>query len=128
MAYILIIDREAVFRQHLIHLIEQAGHRAIAVATIAEATRILQQITPDMLATDVVVADGSSAGLIRRVTRLGAQTLLMTRSPARMAEFDGAGQAYLQKPFLPQRFVQQVKEMLATKSASDIGPHLRRSI
>lgn len=128
MAYILIVDREAAFRQYLIHLIEQAGHRAIAVAKIAEATRILQQITPDMLATDVVVADGSSAGLIRWVTRLGAQTLLMTRSSARMTEFDGAGQAYLQKPFLPQRFVQRVKEMLATKSAFGIGHHLRRSI
>lgn len=41
MAYILIVDNEPVFHQHLIHLIEQMGHRAIAVATIAEATRIL---------------------------------------------------------------------------------------
>lgn len=128
MAYILIVDSEAVSRQHLIYLIEQAGHRATAVATIAEATRILQQITPDMLAADVVVADGSSAGLIRRVRRLGAQTLLMTRSPARMTEFDGVGQAYLQKPFLPQRFVQRVKEMLATKSGFDVEHRLRRSI
>lgn len=56
MAYILIVDSEAASRQHLIHSIKQAGHRAIAVSTIAEATRILQKITPDMLATDVVVA------------------------------------------------------------------------
>jgi CheY-like chemotaxis protein len=49
MAYILILDTQAQFRQRLIRLIEQAGHRATAVATIGEATRVINEITPDRL-------------------------------------------------------------------------------
>jgi hypothetical protein len=37
MAYILIVDSQAEFRQQLVRLLEQAGHRATAVATVSEA-------------------------------------------------------------------------------------------
>lgn len=65
MAYILIVDSQAEFRQQLIRLLEQAGHRAAAVATVSEATDILQAEVPDLLATDVVLIDRSSAGLVK---------------------------------------------------------------
>ena len=65
MAYILIVDSQAEFRQQLIRLLEQAGHRAAAVATVSEATDILQAEVPDILATDVVLIDRSSAGLVK---------------------------------------------------------------
>ena len=65
MADILIVDSQAEFRQQLIRLLEQAGHRAAAVATVSEATDILQAEVPDMLATDVVLIDRSSAGLVK---------------------------------------------------------------
>jgi CheY-like chemotaxis protein len=35
MAYILIVDSQAEFRQQLVRLLEQAGHRAAAVATVS---------------------------------------------------------------------------------------------
>jgi DNA-binding NtrC family response regulator len=63
MAYILIIDSQADLRERLIRLLEQAGHRAPAVATVSEASTILQAEVPDLLATDVVLADGSSTSL-----------------------------------------------------------------
>ena len=65
MADILIVDSQAEFRQQLIRLLEQAGHRAAAVATVSEATDILQAEVPDILATDVVLIDRSSAGLVK---------------------------------------------------------------
>jgi CheY-like chemotaxis protein len=65
MAYILIVDSQAEFRQQLVRLLEQAGHRAAAVATVSEATDILQAEVPDILATDVVLIDRSSAGLVK---------------------------------------------------------------
>ena len=52
MAYILIIDSQAEFRQELLRLLEQAGHGAAAVATVSEAANILQTEVPDLLATD----------------------------------------------------------------------------
>ena len=48
MAYLLIVDTQAEFRQQLVRLLEQAGHRATAVATISEAIRILQAGVPDL--------------------------------------------------------------------------------
>jgi len=62
MAYILIIDSQADLRERLIRLLEQAGHRAPAV-TVSEASTILQAEVPDLLATDVVLVDGSSTSL-----------------------------------------------------------------
>jgi two-component system, OmpR family, response regulator len=113
MAFILIVDTQAQLRQQLARLLESAGHRAAAVATISEAAGILQAQVPDLLATDVVLIDGSSTSLTQQAAALGVKTLMMTGNPDRIIEFDGAGQPYLSKPFLPEVFVQRVKEILA---------------
>jgi two-component system, OmpR family, response regulator BaeR len=113
MAYILIVDSQAASRQHLVSVIEQEGHRAEVVATIAEALRMLDEAIPDLLATDVTLTDGTSAGLVQRATELGAKMLMMTGNPDRITEFDGSGQPYLSKPFTPELFIQRVKEILA---------------
>jgi len=113
MASILIVDSQAEFCQQLVRLLEQAGHRAVAVATVSEATDILQADIPDLLATDVVLTDGSSARLVKQAEAAGVKTLMMTGNPDRIIEFDGAGQPYLSKPFPPDAFVQRVQEILA---------------
>lgn len=115
MAYVLIVDTQAEFRQRLLWLLEQAGHRGTAVATISEATSILEDEVPDLLATDVILTDGSSASLAKRAEELGARTLMMTGSSDRIIEFDGAGQPYLSKPFPPDVFLQRVEEILAAR-------------
>jgi DNA-binding response OmpR family regulator len=115
MAYVLIVDTQAEFRQRFLWMIEQAGHRGTAVATISEATSILESEVPDRLATDVILTDGSSTSLAKRAEELGAKTLMMTGSPDRIIEFDGAGQPYLSKPFPPDVFLQRVEEILAAR-------------
>jgi DNA-binding response OmpR family regulator len=67
-----------------------------------------------LLATDVVLTDGSSTSLVQEADEAGAKTLMMTGNPDRIIEFDGAGQPYLSKPFLPDLFVQRVREMLSS--------------
>ena len=114
MAYILIVDSQVEFRQQLVRLLEQAGHRATAVASVSEATSLLQTEVPDLLATDVVLTDGSSTSLVQQAESAGAKTLMMTGNPDRIIELDGTGQPYLSKPFLPDLFVQRVREMLSS--------------
>ena len=114
MAYIMIIDTQAEFRQQLVRLLERAGHRAVAVATIAEAAGLLRAEAPDLLATDVVLIDGSSPALARQARAAGAKTLMMTGSSDRILEFDGGGQPYLSKPFPPEVFLQRVEKLLAS--------------
>lgn len=113
MAHILIVDSQVEFRQQLLRLLEQAGHRATAVATVLEATTILHAELPDLLATDVVLADGSSTGLVTEAEAAGAKTLMMTGNPDRIVEFDDAGQPYLSKPFQPDRFLLRIEQILA---------------
>ena len=109
MAYILIVDSQAEFRQQLLRLLEDAGHRATAVATVTEAANMLQTEVPDLLATDAVLTDGSSTSLAKQAE---AKILMMTGSPDRIVEFDGAGQPYVSKPFSLDAFVQRVREIL----------------
>ena len=68
----------------------------------------------DLLATDVVLIDGSSTSLAKQAEAAGAKTLMMTGSPDRIVEFDGSGQPYLSKPFPPEAFLQRVEHILAT--------------
>jgi DNA-binding response OmpR family regulator len=113
MAYILILETQAELRQQLVRLLEKAGHRATAAATLSEAAAILQLGVPDLLATDAVLIDGSSASLAKQAKELGAKTLMMTGSPDRIIEFDGAMQPHLSKPFLLGVFLQRVEEALS---------------
>jgi DNA-binding response OmpR family regulator len=111
MAYILVVDSQAGVRQQLVRLLEQAD-RATGVATISEATSLLQDEVPDLLATEGVLIDGSSTSLVEQAEAAGAKTLMLTGSADRISEFAGTGQPYLSKPFLPDAFLQRAREIL----------------
>ena len=112
MADILIVDSQAEYRQELLRFLEEAGHRATVVGTVAEASKLLQTDVPDLLATDAVLTDGSSTNLTEQAEAAGAKILMMTGSADRIVEFDGAGQPYLSKPFTPEAFLQRVRDIL----------------
>jgi DNA-binding response OmpR family regulator len=115
MAHVLIVDSHAGVREQLVRLLEQAGHRAAAVATVSEATSLVQDEVPDLLATDAVLIDGSSTGLVQQTEAAGAKILIMTGNPDRIAELDRAGQAYLSKPVPPDLFLRRVDEIVSTQ-------------
>ena len=116
MAFVLIVDTQLDLGRQLARTLEQAGHRAAAVATASQAAEILAADPPDLLATNVTLIDGSSAALIRQAEALGTKTLMMTGSPDRILEFDGAGQPYLSKPFPVEVFLQRVQELVGPSS------------
>jgi DNA-binding response OmpR family regulator len=66
-----------------------------------------------VLAADAVLIDGSSTSLTKQAEAAGAKILMMTGSPDRIIDFDGAGQPYLSKPFRPRHSLQRVGETLA---------------
>jgi DNA-binding response OmpR family regulator len=114
MAHILIVDTQIELRHQLVRLLEQAGHCVTAVATVSEATSFLKEHVPDLLATNVVLTDGSGASLAKQAEAGGTKTLMITGSPDRMIEFDGTGQPYLSKPFPSEAFVRRVQEILSS--------------
>jgi DNA-binding response OmpR family regulator len=102
MAYVLIVDTQAELRQHLVRLLEEAGHRTTAVAAISEATSLLDAEVPDLLATDAGLIDGASGASAKHTEAAGAKILMMTGSPDRIIEFDGAGQPYFSSRLSPK--------------------------
>jgi len=114
MARILIVDTQSELRHQLVRLLEQAGHSATAVATVSEAAGILREDVPDLLATNVVLIDGSGVSLAKQAEAAGAKVLMITGSPDRIVEFDGSGQRYLSKPFPPEAFLLRVQEILSS--------------
>jgi DNA-binding response OmpR family regulator len=112
MAYILIVDSQAEFRQQLVLQLEKAGHRAAAVATASAATKLIEDEVPDLLATDGVLSDGSSTSLVQQAETADAKILMLTGNPDRIVELDGAGQPYVSKPVAPEAFVQRVRQVL----------------
>jgi hypothetical protein len=60
---------------------------------------MLQTEVPDLLATDAVLTDGSRTSLARPAEAVGAKILMMTGSPYRIVEFDGAGNRTYQNRF-----------------------------
>jgi DNA-binding response OmpR family regulator len=115
MARILIVDSQTELRHQLVRLLEQAGHRATAVATISEAASLLKEHVPDLLATNVALADGSGINLAKQAEAAGAKVLMITGSPDRIIEFDGSGQPYLSKPFPPEAFLRRVQQILSPR-------------
>jgi DNA-binding response OmpR family regulator len=113
MARILIVDTQIELRHQLVRLLEQAGHCVTAGATISQATDLLEEHVPDLLATNVVLTDGSGTSLAKQAEAGGAKILMITGSPDRMIEFDGTGQRYLSKPFPPEAFLRRVQEILS---------------
>ena len=113
MARILIVETQTELRHQLVRLLEQAGHRATAVATVSEAATLLKADAPDLLATNVVLTDGSGTNLAKQAEAAGAKVLMITGSADKIIEFDGSGQPYLSKPFPPEAFLRRVQEILS---------------
>jgi hypothetical protein len=68
---------------------------------VSEATGLLQVEVPDLLASDVILIDGSSASLVQQAEVAGAKILMMTGNPDRIVDFDAVGQPHLSKPCPP---------------------------
>jgi DNA-binding response OmpR family regulator len=114
MARILIVDTQSELRHQLVRLLEQTGHSATAVATVSKATASLSEDVPDLMATNVVLIDGSGISLAKQAEAAGVKILMITGSPDRIVEFDSSGQSYLSKPFVPEAFLQRVQEILSS--------------
>lgn len=58
---VLVIEDEALIASHLESIVSEAGHRVVANATTAEEARVLfDQERPNLILSDVQLADGSS--------------------------------------------------------------------
>ncbi len=70
---VLIVDDEPDVRELLSTVIEESGAKAIAVESVPEALKVLEQLQPDVLVSDIGMPVEDGYSLIRRVRELEAK-------------------------------------------------------
>lgn len=119
MARFLVIDDDNTLRQLMVATLEGAGHKVVQAASGAEAAKVFQLGTPDVVVTDIVMPDDS----LERVLALRKQfpkvpfivVSGLAAKSARTVEIAGALQARrtLAKPFRLPDFLGATDEVLA---------------
>ena len=128
---VLAVDDEADARELIATVLEQAGARAITVATAEEALLVLAHDKPDVLLSDIGIPGSDGYSLMRKVrdlspdqgggTPAAALTAYSRAEDARRA-IEAGFQRHVSKPVEPEVLVAQVAAL-----AGRPGPRRRRS-
>ena len=70
-ARILVVDDDARFRQSLTAMLEMVGYHCLAAGSGAEALRLLEEETPDLVLLDLLMPGMDGHQVLERVRRLG---------------------------------------------------------
>ena len=108
MAHILVIDDDEQFRAMLVQMLTQEGHRVTAAVDGEEGLRLIGQIHPQLIITDILMPNKDGMDLILELNRANSKIPVIAVSGGRRcitAEFnlDSAAllgaRATLAKPF-----------------------------
>lgn len=79
-SHILLVDDEASIRNLLLEVLERAGHRVTAVATVEEALSVVRSDCPQLVITDLQLEESDGIELAEQVKALAPQVpiLLLT--------------------------------------------------
>ncbi|MDP4030421.1 MAG: response regulator [Gallionella sp.] len=111
MAHILVIDDDEQFCMMLVQMLTQDGHRVTSAQDGEEGLRLIAQIRPDLIITDILMPRKDGIETIMELNRIGSNIPIIAISGGRRiisAEFNlesaslvGAGiKASLVKPFV----------------------------
>ncbi len=133
MADILVCDDEKNLRELLCMAIESQGHRPMAAANGAQALKILEQMTWDLLITDLKLPDISGLELLRRAKLLAPErpalliTAFASAATAVVAMKEGAFD-YLEKPFAMEDLHLAVSRALEQGALKQENIRLRQAV
>ncbi len=118
---ILLVDDDPDTREFQAFLLEQNGAKVIAAASGLEALQALDQLIPDVIVSDIGMAEIDGYMLIQQIrsrTPTQGGTIPVIALTAYTAEFDQkraiqAGfQRHMMKPLEPERFVSAIVNLL----------------
>ena len=121
---LLVVDDEADTQALLTFILEQAGARVVAVASAAAALETLQTFIPDVLLSDIGMAEMNGYSLLRQVRSLTPEqggTIPAIALTAYVGEYDqqqalAAGfQQHLSKPVEPEILVKAIAQLVKPK-------------
>lgn len=119
---ILVAEDHSAAQLHMVRLLESAGYRVAAAATVGEVARLVEQTRFDLVLMDIQLADGSGVEVVRRLRemeekkRLGrTPVLVLSAHSHRVYEMEAlaaGADLYLVKPVRPSNLLAVVRQQL----------------
>jgi putative two-component system response regulator len=113
---ILIVEDDALQREHLAQTLKMAGHRVIEAANVAEAERVFVEQSPRVVVADWLLPGGSGLDLCMRIRALGGTGYthvilisVVTEKEKIVEAFDAGVDDFLRKPFDTGELVARIR-------------------
>ena len=119
-ATILVVEDERDIRDLLRRYLERAGHSVLTSGTGAEALRLLEDGSTDLVLLDLGLPDVDGFDVLRLATTLGVSVIALTARSSvedRILGLEKGADDYVTKPFSPQEVVLRVGAVLGRHSA-----------
>ena len=119
-ATILVVEDERDIRDLLRRYLERAGHSVLTSGTGAEALRLLEDGSTDLVLLDLGLPDVDGFDVLRLATTLGVSVIALTARSSvedRILGLEKGADDYVTKPFSPQEVVLRVSAVLGRHSA-----------
>jgi two-component system, cell cycle sensor histidine kinase and response regulator CckA len=117
--HVLLVEDDAQVRGAVGRLLRRAGYGVRDAATAAQAMDRAREGEIDLLLTDVVLPDRNSGELVDLLRQLRGPLPVIYMSGYSPSLELGKGEAFLPKPFAPERLLETVQEVLVARRALD---------
>jgi DNA-binding response OmpR family regulator len=118
-ATILVVEDERDIRDLLRRYLERAGHSVLTSGTGADALRLLEDGSSDLVLLDLGLPDIDGLDVLRLATALGVSVIALTARSSvedRIVGLEQGADDYVTKPFSPQEVVLRVGAVLGRNS------------
>ncbi|HMO51316.1 MAG TPA: response regulator transcription factor [Kiritimatiellia bacterium] len=116
---LLVVEDNTSLRRSLTNGLSDLGYRVMAVATVAEARRVLSKEEVHAVVLDLGLPDGDGQDFLREIRETGLHTPVIILTARTMVDekvraFDGGADDYLVKPFEFQELAARLRARLRT--------------
>jgi DNA-binding response OmpR family regulator len=122
---VLVVEDAPEYQQIVVEVLRTGGHRVRTAGTIAEAEKVLQSTSPDLVILDLTLPDGDGLDLCRSIReRSTAYVLLLTGRDDEVDKVIGfrlGADDYVTKPFSPRELGVRI-EALARRPRGPVAP------
>lgn len=115
---ILLVEDDDLVREVTAEMLEEAGHHVLTAASAADAERLAETATIDLLITDIVMPGGNGVDLARRLAlrQSGMKTLFTTGYTRHIAP-ELADAPILDKPYHRDALLHAIGRLIGFETA-----------
>jgi DNA-binding response OmpR family regulator len=125
---VLLIDDERAYRQAVSDVLNSQGYTVVQAGSAAEALRVLEMVTPELIMLDVMMPEVDGLTLLRQLSdepRFLSVPIIMASAKAqaidRWSAWERGASAYLAKPFTFDEVSSLVEYLLAPPDSAEVS-------